>query len=138
MFRKKEHPELYFEPEKIGATHLVLVGSTNNQLQLHDESEPQPKTQIVIKEDYLIDEEPGETVQHHVNLNIGAEKKSFVTVKFDVDENDDNSNDPYCLKKKKVDLTIDEETQKMINEMSKEVELERRDEEKKKIQKEHL
>lgn len=106
---------------------------------LHEQNEPEAKTQVIIREyndEEEIDNKP--TSSNVVNMNLEERKhKNFVNVQFNVDEEEDINN-PYSKKKKHQEIKIDEETEKVIKEISHEVEQERKDEERRKIQKDHL
>ena len=107
---------------------------------IHELYEPEAKTQVILKE--YIEDSDGENnmqiIDSNVHLNFMEKKQqNFVNVQFNIDE-EENSNDPYLKKKKHQEIKIDEETERMMKEISNEVNLERKMEEKRKIQKEHL
>lgn len=140
QIRKKENPTIEYN-----TTVQVLVpmeSNENNQIMLHEAYEPEAKTQVIVRE-YNDDDETGDPTQIsirnlNVNLNLEERKpKNFVNVKFNIDE-EENPNDPYSKKKRHGEIKIDEETEKVIKEINNEVEFERKEEEKRKIQKEQL
>jgi hypothetical protein len=139
ILRKKENPHLNYNTT---VQDLVPVEvNPNNQLMVHEHFEPEAKTQVIVRE--YNDEDDMENNNIHirnlnVNLNLEERKpKNFVNVKFNIDE-DEDVNNPYSKKKKHTEIKIDEETEKVIKEINHEVEQERREEEKRKVQKEHL
>jgi hypothetical protein len=138
VFRKRENPHLNYNTT---VQDLVpLESNNNNQIALHDFYEPEAKTQVIIRE-YNDDDDLEHNTQmksSNVNLNLEERKpKNFVNVQFNINEEEDTNN-PYSKKKKHQEIKIDEETEKVIKEINYEVEQERKEEEKRKIQKNHL
>ena len=138
IYRKKEQPHLFYN--NTVTTLVPMEFNEKNQVITQELYEPEAKTQVIMKE-YTEDSDGETNIQvrdSNVHLNFMEKKQqNFVNVQFNIDE-EENPNDPYLKKKKHQEIKIDEETERMIKEISNEVNLERKMEEKRKIQKEHL
>ena len=148
--RRNEYPHLYQIISD--STDLATVEHEHQQIQLAQPIELEAKATCVVKE-YNEEEDDDENTDNkqetkfqlgNINLNINITNKqsnsnhlSTSIMKYNPDEEDFASNDPYQIKKGHI-TKIDEATEKMIQEITKEVDNERKLEEKRKIQKEQL
>jgi hypothetical protein len=131
QMRKQENPEKpggttnNIVPEN-QVTDLVLV---ENEVQV---KEPTAKTEIFYKE-YVKEDENEDHNKEKITLDFSKNKKVKKSHTF---EDDHDYNDPYV--KKKVDLKFDEEITKDLELIGKEVNLERKEEQIKKMQKQEI
>jgi hypothetical protein len=134
MMRRKENPSLYQQEEVINkeVTDLVPIESLNNEI---IEKEPEAKAVVTYQE--YIDEDNENQIFEKPKLKLNIEKKTLITRENIIDE-DEPSNDPYNINKTIPQLEIDEETEKVILEISNEVNLSRKEEEKRKLQQMHI
>ena len=146
--RKKEYPHLYLNNSE--TTEIVAQNNTETQIQLHTPLEPQAKATVIVKE-YNEEEEEDNETSHPNNLNLNlnlniklSNKKSTgnegvqALMKYNP-EDDYTSNDPYTKKKREMGhTTVNENTEKMIENFRRELEHEKIQEEEKKAKQDKL
>jgi len=145
--RKKEYPHLYMIISDV--TDIAPVNNEENQISVFEPKEPEAKATCIVKE-YNEDEDDGNTEDEkreslNLNLNINFENKikpkvtAVALLKYNPEDDYTSSNDPYQKRRREgVTGKIDENTEKMIEDFKRDLELEKIQEEEKKAKQEKL
>lgn len=133
--RRKENPILFIKGENNTVTDLVpLVTDIKSSKFV----EPEAKTMVTVKE-YEEDDIDTENNEDKPQLSLNIEAKKIMSKTTYIEHDEEFDNDPYHKKKgDNTRIEIGEETEKAIMEISQEIDLSRKEEEKRKLQQQNL